>query len=167
MPSGPYLPTSAAYLKESSLLLQAYPESTRITTKYTFPEPSPSSAKKSKPEATPSTQPASTPAAPIATLVLKTYNPESGICLKYRTNKAAEVGRLITALGLLAGGADMASLDGPVSATITGVDVEMGGTVSVGEEVVATAASATASAGANTGAGVGKGKGKGKKKGKK
>ena len=57
----------------------------------------------------------------------------------------------------------MASLDGPVSATITGGDVEMGGTNGVGEEVVATAAST----GANTGAGVGKGKGKGKKKGKK
>ncbi|KAL6238568.1 signal recognition particle 9 kDa protein-domain-containing protein [Aspergillus navahoensis] len=166
MPSGPYLPTSAAYLKESSLLLQAYPESTRITTKYTFPKPSPTT-KTSKPEATPSTQSTSIPAAPIATLVLKTYNPEAGICLKYRTNKAAEVGRLITALGLLAGGADMASLDGPASATITGGDVEMGGTGGVGEEVAATAASATASAGANTGAGVGKGKGKGKKKGKK
>ncbi|KAL4988511.1 signal recognition particle 9 kDa protein-domain-containing protein [Aspergillus falconensis] len=166
MPSGPYLPTSAAYLKESSLLLQAYPESTRITTKYTFPKPSLSSSKGSKPEATPSTQRASTPAAPIATLILKTYNPEAGICLKYRTNKAAEVGRLITALGLLAGGADMASLDGPVSATITGGDVEMGFTGGVGEEVAAMA-SATASAGANTGAGVGKGKGKGKKKGKK
>ncbi|KAL4761762.1 SRP9/SRP21 family protein [Aspergillus foveolatus] len=163
MRSGPYLPTSAAYLKESSLLLQAYPESTRITTKYTFPKSSPSSTKKSKPETTPSPQSASTPAAPIATLVLKTYNPEAGICLKYRTNKAAEVGRLITALGLLAGGADMASLDGPISATITGGDVEMGGTSGVGEEVVATAAST----GANTGAGVGKGKGKGKKKGKK
>ncbi|KAL4975409.1 signal recognition particle 9 kDa protein-domain-containing protein [Aspergillus desertorum] len=167
MPSGPYLPTSAAYLKESSLLLQTYPESTRITTKYTFPKPSPSPFKKSKTEATSSIQPASTPAASIATLVLKTYNPEAGICLKYRTNKAAEVGRLITALGLLAGGADMASLDGPVSATITGADVEMGGTGGVDEEVAATAASATANAGANTSAGIGKGKGKGKKKGRK
>ncbi|RDW63002.1 SRP9/SRP21 family protein [Aspergillus mulundensis] len=163
MPSGPYLPTSAAYLKESSLLLQAYPNSTRITTKYTFPKSSPStSTKKSKSESTPSAQPL-TPAAPIATLVLKTYNPESGICLKYRTNKAAEVGRLITALGLLAGGADMASLDGPVAAA--GGDVEMTGT---GEEVAATSTAPTAAgAGANTGAGVGKGKGKGKKKGKK
>ncbi|KAL4904833.1 signal recognition particle 9 kDa protein-domain-containing protein [Aspergillus multicolor] len=165
MTSGPYLSTSAAYLKESSLLLQAYPNSTRITTKYTFSKSSPStSSQKSKAESTPSTQP-STPVAPIANLVLKTYNSESGICLKYRTNKAAEVGRLITALGLLAGGADMASLNGPVAAA--GGDVEMTGT-GQGEEVAATtSAPAPASAGANTGAGVGKGKGKGKKKGKK
>lgn len=34
-----------------------------------------------------------------AVLVLKTYDPVSGTCLKYRTDKAAEVGRLIAALG--------------------------------------------------------------------
>ena len=34
-----------------------------------------------------------------ATLVLKCYDPVSGSCLKYKTDKAAEVGRLITALG--------------------------------------------------------------------
>lgn len=33
-----------------------------------------------------------------AVLVLKTYDPVSGTCLKYRTDKAAEVGRLIAAL---------------------------------------------------------------------
>lgn len=33
-------------------------------------------------------------------LVLKTYDPDSGTCLKYRTDKAAEVGRLIAALGI-------------------------------------------------------------------
>lgn len=32
-------------------------------------------------------------------LVLKTYDPVSGVCLKYSTEKAWEVGRLITALG--------------------------------------------------------------------
>ena len=31
--------------------------------------------------------------------MLKTYDPVSGTCLKYRTVKAAEVGRLIAALG--------------------------------------------------------------------
>ena len=34
-----------------------------------------------------------------ACLVLKTYDPASGTCIKYRTDKAAEVGRLIAALG--------------------------------------------------------------------
>lgn len=31
--------------------------------------------------------------------MLKTYDPVSGTCLKYRTDKAADVGRLIAALG--------------------------------------------------------------------
>ncbi|BCS19268.1 SRP9/SRP21 family protein [Aspergillus puulaauensis] len=153
MPSGPYLPTSAAYLKESSLLLQAYPDSTRITTKYTFPK---TNSNKSQPQQT-STQ----EKAPLATLVLKTYNPEAGICLKYHTNKAAEVGRLITALGLLAGGADLATLDsGVANVTGAGGDVEMGG---VEEGLTATTGTATTNAGAGAGAG---GKGKSKKKGK-
>ena len=34
-----------------------------------------------------------------ATIVLKTFDPVSGVCLKYRTNRGAEVGRLITGLG--------------------------------------------------------------------
>ncbi|KAL4948615.1 signal recognition particle 9 kDa protein-domain-containing protein [Aspergillus filifer] len=161
MPSGPYLPTSAAYLKESSLLLQAYPKSTRITTKYNYPKPSATA----KPPTTTPTQTDSTtaPAAPLATLTLKTYTPEAGICLKYRTNKAAEVGRLITALGLLAGGADLSSLDKAASVGTAGTtgDVEMGGT---GTE---DATMAQAAAGAGAGAGGKGGKGKGKKKGKK
>ncbi|KAE8165270.1 signal recognition particle 9 kDa protein-domain-containing protein [Aspergillus tamarii] len=96
----PYLPTSQAYLEQSALLLEAYPNDTRITTKYNFP-----SSQKPKP-----TEESTTPTAPIASLTLKTYNPTSGICLKYRTNKAAEVGRLITSLGKLAGGANVAAL---------------------------------------------------------
>ena len=35
---------------------------------------------------------------PKATLTLKTYDPASGICLKYETDKGAEVGRLVAAL---------------------------------------------------------------------
>ena len=35
---------------------------------------------------------------------MKTYDPESGVCLQYRTKKAAEVGRLITGLGRLGKG---------------------------------------------------------------
>lgn len=46
--------------------------------------------------------PSETVSAPTATFVLKTYDPVSGICLQYETNKAAEVGRLVGALGRLA-----------------------------------------------------------------
>ncbi|KAL5343066.1 signal recognition particle 9 kDa protein-domain-containing protein [Aspergillus crustosus] len=158
MPSGPYLATSASYLKESSLLLQAYPNSTRIVTKYTYLKPSQSKSPKS-----PAEDPASDKT-PLANLVLKTYTPEAGICLKYRTNKAAEVGRLITALGLLAGGADLGSLDSSAGGVTVGNEPEEGAVVA------GTGAAVTVGAGAASGtssAGVSKGKGKGKKKGKK
>jgi len=56
----------------------------------------------------------------VAALELKTFNAEAGICLKYRTNKAAEVSRLMTGLGRLASGGDVTSL----GASGTG-DVEM------------------------------------------
>ncbi|KAE8374070.1 signal recognition particle 9 kDa protein-domain-containing protein [Aspergillus bertholletiae] len=115
----PYLPTSQAYLEQSALLLEAYPNDTRITTKYNFP-----SSQKPKPA-----EESTTPTAPIASLTLKTYNPTSGICLKYRTNKAAEVGRLITSLGKLAGGASVAALGLGNAAAAPGAqaggDVEM------------------------------------------
>jgi hypothetical protein len=41
-------------------------------------------------------------------LVLKTYDPESGVVLKFKTDRAAEVGRLINGLGRL--GRHMAAL---------------------------------------------------------
>lgn len=41
---------------------------------------------------------------PTATLTFKTFETTAGICLKYETNKAAEVGRLMTGLGRLAKG---------------------------------------------------------------
>lgn len=44
------------------------------------------------------------PAVPRAVIVLRTYDPVSGVCLKYSTNKAAEVGRLLSSLGRLARG---------------------------------------------------------------
>lgn len=45
---------------------------------------------------------------PRAWLVLKTYDPESGVVLKFKTDRAAEVGRLINGLGRL--GRHMAAL---------------------------------------------------------
>lgn len=46
--------------------------------------------------------------APRGRLVLKTYDAHSGVTLKYRTTKAAEVSRLVLALGRL--GRGMAAL---------------------------------------------------------
>ncbi|KAL8680398.1 MAG: hypothetical protein Q9186_003427 [Xanthomendoza sp. 1 TL-2023] len=59
----PYFPDSQEWLRQSGLLLEARPTTSR------------------------------------AHLVLKTYDPASGVCLKYMTGKAAEVGRLVAALG--------------------------------------------------------------------
>ncbi|GKZ83733.1 hypothetical protein AnigIFM56816_008829 [Aspergillus niger] len=159
----PYLPTSQSYLEQSSLLLQAYPD-TRITTKYTFPRTT-STSTSTKQQQQQQQQPTSTedtePKPRIATLELKTYHPGSGICLKYRTNKGAEVGRLITSLGKLAAGADVEGL-GLSNPTAGAADVEMGdappaggaGGNGEGQTVVA----------GDSNAGSGKG-GKGKKKG--
>ncbi|KAI9875219.1 MAG: hypothetical protein M1830_008730 [Pleopsidium flavum] len=121
----PYFDTSQAWLHHSSLLLQAQPTSTRITTKYTLtppstsktstsksrrtnPQPPSSSSDPSQQQQTPPTQnqqqshqQSSQPSTTRGTLTLKTYSPVSGICLKYRTDKAAEVGRLISSLGRL------------------------------------------------------------------
>lgn len=98
------------YLHRSSQLIQAYP-STRITTKYSLPK-KPSAKAREKKDVTASTTPADTAGAaptqpkrePSAILTLKTFHPDSGICLKYKTDKAAEVGRLLAGLGRLAKG---------------------------------------------------------------
>ncbi|KAK2627266.1 hypothetical protein QTJ16_003232 [Diplocarpon rosae] len=96
----PYLPTAQSWLTQSTLLLQARPSTTRITSKYTLSPPSSKSNPKSAHQTTSSTT--TDPAAPRATLTLKTYDPASGTTLKYQTNKAAEVSRLIQILGRLA-----------------------------------------------------------------
>ncbi|KAL8717467.1 MAG: hypothetical protein Q9225_005290 [Loekoesia sp. 1 TL-2023] len=80
---------------------------TRITTKYRI-SPPPSPRKRKAATASQSDSAATTPNPPPtqqqaatsrAHLVLKTYDPVSGACLKYKTDKAAEVGRLVSALG--------------------------------------------------------------------
>ena len=80
---------------------------TRITSKYTISPPASSKAskpRKSKPakETAELATHAPAPDPPRATLTLKTYDPASGATLKYSTNKAAEVSRLIQILGRLA-----------------------------------------------------------------
>src|ERR1700744_396115 len=126
----PYFSDLNTYLHQSSLLIQAYP-SARITTRYSLPR-KPNTKSKTQPKAlkdtsaTESTAEAtdatSTQLQPkrerSATLTLKTYHPESGICLKYRTDKAAEVGRLLNGLGRLAKG-EVIELPSAISAATT------------------------------------------------
>ena len=108
----PYLPNVNSYLHQSSLLLQAYPITTRITTKYSLPRKHKAKLSVGKSTGQPD---ASSDAAdrsragrelqtPSATLTIKTFETTAGICLKYETNKSAEVGRLMTGLGRLAKG---------------------------------------------------------------
>ncbi|KAG9603877.1 hypothetical protein KCU77_g2623, partial [Aureobasidium melanogenum] len=101
----PYFTSSEEWQRQSALLLQARPNTTRITTKYHIPS---ASSIASKPSTTTDTTTPSEPKQPIAVLELKTYDPVSGTTLKYKTDKAAEVGRLIAAMGTL--GREMAAL---------------------------------------------------------
>ncbi|KIW64348.1 hypothetical protein PV04_09290 [Phialophora macrospora] len=184
----PYFSDLNIYLHQSSLLIQAYP-TTRVTTKYSLPrkpnakaqshpgpKSKPSSSKDTPASATESAADTSTQAQPkrdrSATLTLKTYHPESGICLKYRTDKAAEVGRLLTGLGRLAKGEAIETPStAAASASATGVSTAEGdadkmdidGAVVKTEDKVATAPSAAVTQHAGGGGG---GKAK-KKKGKK
>ncbi|KAL1855987.1 hypothetical protein Plec18167_000391 [Paecilomyces lecythidis] len=163
----PYLPTSQAFLEQSSLLLEAYPESTKITTRYSYPSRSPKSHPRSKPKVTDPAATADsntqTTLTPIATLTLKTYHPPTGICLKYKTNKAAEVGRLITGLGKLAAGAKVKDLGtSATTAPAVGGDVEMADAPTATATVDDSAAAATAT---KTDSGTGAKGGKSKKKG--
>lgn len=119
----PYFDTAHEWLNQSALLLQARPNTTRITTKYTIPNSSKTSPQvkgvpnsKKKPATNTTTKDDSTTESArvqmttsTATLTLKTYDPISGSTLKYRTNKAAEVGRLVQIMGRL--GRGMAGLD--------------------------------------------------------
>ncbi|CAG5180776.1 uncharacterized protein ALTATR162_LOCUS9403 [Alternaria atra] len=117
----PYFETSAEWYEQSSLLLKARPTSTRITSKYSVLKPTASKIKKrqkyeekraSRPaEPTRASSPppqAQNPEEVTVFFTLKTYDPESGTCLQYETNKGAEVGRLIGNLGRL--GRHMAAL---------------------------------------------------------
>lgn len=171
----PYFTDLNTYLHRSSQLIQAYPSS-RITTKYSLPRKPSSKAdakatdKKDATTAAESTGP--TPAQPkrepAAVLTLKTYHPDSGICLKYKTDKAAEVGRLLTGLGRLAKGELIELPTAAVTATAVNdadkMDIDGGVVASEGESKVAVAPPAATQTASGGGGGGGKGK---KKKGKK
>jgi hypothetical protein len=173
----PYFTDLHTYLHQSSLLIQAYP-SARITTKYSLPrKPNTKARSKTKEEA--ETAPSKTDSVaaqtkrdPSAVLTLKTYEAGSGICLKYRTDKAAEVGRLLAGLGRLAKGETIemptattaangsaAAIDGDKMEIDTGMSAPK-----VEDKVVTAPPAATQTNAAAGGGGGGKGK---KKKGKK
>ncbi|KAK3956876.1 signal recognition particle 9 kDa protein-domain-containing protein [Pseudoneurospora amorphoporcata] len=195
----PYYEKSEDWLHQSALLLQARPQTTRVTTSYFLrPAIRPSKAEKlaakearrakesaSKSTTTSKSTTKSTPAPAAPTtestdatstatqkpprghLVLKTFDPHSGVCLKYKTSKAAEVGRLIQMLGQL--GRRMAAL--PVDEAkeaSQAADVVMGEAAEEAKGEVsgtATPAGGTSTPAAGGAAGGG-GQGKKKKKGK-
>lgn len=103
--------------------------------------------------------PASKP--PRGKLIIKTFDPQSGVCLKYKTSKAAEVGRLVQMLGSL--GRNMGGLK---SAPITAPTVEEEASAAAGTATPPVSAAAAAAAAAPVAGGGDGGKGKKKKKGK-
>ncbi|KAI6779538.1 Signal recognition particle [Emericellopsis cladophorae] len=109
----PYFKTAQEWLDQSNLLLQARPATTRITTRYSI---KPARTRKSKTVEESATDDAAATTTetkpPRGSLVIKTYDPESGVVLKYRTTKAAEVSRLFqSSLGRL--GRGMAAMPEP------------------------------------------------------
>ena len=118
------------YLHQSSLLIQAYPQTTRITTKYSLPKKVQSSTKTAQePDRGVDNQGDSSKQKrePSARLTLKTFHPDSGICLKYQTDKAAEVGRLMNGLGKLAKGETIEKSTGDNTDLNTGGGIAIGG----------------------------------------
>lgn len=98
-----------------------------------------------------------------ALLTLKTYDPVSGACLKYKTDKAAEVGRLVAALGTCA--RVMAALPEIVEdeETVEGVESGApGGEERITKPVPKDSRAGPAKGGATGGVGAGGGKRKGK-----
>ncbi|KID89152.1 WD repeat protein [Metarhizium guizhouense ARSEF 977] len=108
----PYFKSSQEWLEQSTLLLEARPSTTRITTKYSI---QPVKSRKRKADDADGDTPvndASKP--PRGSLVIKTYDPVSGVTLKYRTTKAAEVSRLVySSLGRLGRAMAAVPLDVP------------------------------------------------------
>ncbi|KAK3179568.1 hypothetical protein K4F52_008985 [Lecanicillium sp. MT-2017a] len=152
----PYFKTSQEWLDESALLLEARPTT-------------PVKPRKAKTDADGDTDAAAAEQqskAPRAALVIKTYDPVSGVTLKYRTTKAAEVTRLVgTALGRL--GRGMAALpDLPEEAMDVDAAAPAGGAGAADADAPA-APAAQQGKGQASGGGGGGGGGKKKKKGKK
>lgn len=102
--------------------------------------------------------------------MLKTYDPVSGVCLKYRTDKAAEVGRLVAALGtcgrVMAALPERGEAEGEEMAGVDAGAVAVPESLAEGKGGKAGAKEGKAGQGKGGGPGAGGGGGK-KKKGKK
>ncbi|KAK4539959.1 hypothetical protein LTR36_009929 [Oleoguttula mirabilis] len=143
----------------------------RITTKYKIPNldaPKYQKPKKRKRDGEMDDKDAAAPKVPKAWLVLKTYDPESGVVLKFKTDRAADVGRLINGLGRL--GRHMAALpvkdEAPLD-TITHGDASNDHVTEAAVPVPKESAPAPTDAKPPQAAGGGGAGGKKKKKGKK
>ncbi|OQO14861.1 hypothetical protein B0A48_00243 [Cryoendolithus antarcticus] len=99
--------TLEEWQKQTSLLLQARPTTTRISTKYNIPNleaPRYNAAKKRKRDTEGKDGDAApAPAVSRATFTLKTFDPVSGVTLKFKTDKSADVGRMVAGLGRAGG----------------------------------------------------------------
>ncbi|KAK5736229.1 hypothetical protein LTR17_007569 [Elasticomyces elasticus] len=167
------LSTAEEWQRQSALLLQARPTTTRITTKYKIPNlelPKYQKPRKRKRDGDGEAEEKESggPRIPRAALVLKTYDPESGVVLKFKTDRAADVGRLISGLGRL--GRHMAALPEKVgdSAMEDAEPAEQGASAVVTaapskDGVAVTADKASHAVGGGGGAAGGKKKKKGKK----
>ncbi|KAF3769974.1 hypothetical protein M406DRAFT_335739 [Cryphonectria parasitica EP155] len=150
----PFIPTADEWLTLSAQLLEARPTTTAARARKARSKPQDATeADTPMPDAS-----ASTARPPRAKLILKAFDPHSGVCLKYKTAKAQEVGRLVQMLGSL--GRNMAAMPSALPA------------VAAEEDLAGTAATPPVTGGAQLGgapaaggAGDG-GKGKKKKKGK-
>ncbi|KAH7037953.1 signal recognition particle 9 kDa protein-domain-containing protein [Microdochium trichocladiopsis] len=140
----PYFATSQEWLRQSALLLEARPTTTRITTKYSIAKPKP---RKSSSSSATTAATTTTPKPPRGNLTVKTFDPVSGTTLKYRTTKAAEVGRLVLCLGRL--GTRMTGLPGD-SADVEVVVPGAAAGGAAGEDVVMADGSAAVGGGAET-----------------
>ncbi|KAK0934943.1 hypothetical protein LTR29_013512 [Friedmanniomyces endolithicus] len=169
-----YLKTSEEWQHHSALLLQARPTTTRITTKYKIPNlaspkyQKPNKRKRDGGEGEQKEQHTGSKVSRAA-LVLKTYDPESGVVLKLKTDKAADVGRLIAGLGRL--GRRMAALPEKAEEAVM-EDAEVAEQAPVGGAAAPTGKETTAAindgkAPQAPGGGGGGGGAKKKKKGKK
>ncbi|KAK2069304.1 hypothetical protein P8C59_003895 [Phyllachora maydis] len=164
----PYYGKSEDWLRQSSLLLGARPRTTKVTTKYHIKSARrrTSMGNEAGGDAAAGTSHSTSTAPPPKPsrghLVLKTYDPISGVVLKYKTSKAAEVSRLVQMLGQL--GRRMASLPlAAVSREESMHDAPDAGEDSGLHTPVAGTAGTAQGQGGQAGGGGGKGK---KKKGK-
>ncbi|PSS03775.1 signal recognition particle 9 kDa protein-domain-containing protein [Coniella lustricola] len=174
----PHLATADEWLRLSAQLLEARPTTTRVSTRYSISPARLRALTSRKAKASASTsqnadvampdasanESASTATLkpPRAKLILKTFDPHSGVCLKYKTTKAQEVGRLVQMLGSL--GRNMAALPAALPAAV--MDEDATGALGTATSPVAGGAQQGTAIGGAPAAGGDGGKGKKKKKGK-